>query len=116
MPDFHFLLAVAAEFGPDIRDASMIGKFSHLDQPVQYGGRRCFPGRKDREDRVLIHLLRPGPVGPACVGVDLELSIDIQGSLAAAFRAVFDGLIQHLLNFLLQIHVISPNSAEWRQF
>ena len=101
MPYFHILFAFASEFRPEIRNSRMIGQFAHFHEPMNYSRRRCFPGRKDRENGIFIHLLGSCPVRPTGKGIDLEFPVYEQSRLTAAFGPVFHGLIKHFLNFFL---------------
>ena len=68
------------------------------------GGRKWLAGGIDREDRVFIDFFAPGPVGPACIGIDRQFAVYVQSRLTAAFESGFHRMIQDRLNFPLIIH------------
>ena len=70
MPYLHVFLSVAAEFRPEIADVCIIVDDAAFDETVEGGGAGGLAGGIDGKDRIFIHLLRAGPIHPACTDVD----------------------------------------------
>ena len=96
MPHLELLLAVAAEFRPEVGDPVVEVKPALFDQAEKCGDGKPLSRREDGENRIGLHPAGAVGIGPAGPFVQDLFAVEIDRQLAAELLSGGDRLIEQL--------------------